>query len=283
MKKLFYLVMITALFASCETAENEQRIADLEKENQQLVKETAEKDSVLQAFDETFSMITRNLAMIREGEESIRLESGDVKMTVDQRAAIESEIQDINALLQSNREQVQNLNSTIAKYQGDAKRYQNLIAGLEDQITSKDREIEDLKQNLVAANFTIDILNKMNEELAEEIRTSQGKIERMTEQSNEVYYVIGTFSELKEKGIAERAGILAGKKMRQDFNREDFIEIDRREVMEISISSSDADILSPHPPESYEFHGEEEDDYRLVITDIEEFWSTTSYLIIQIK
>lgn len=283
MKKLFYLVMITALFASCENAENEQRISELEKQNEQLAQESAEKDSVLQAFDETFSMITRNLSMIREGEESIRLESGDVQLTEDNRAAIEAEIQDINALLQSNREQVEELNSTIARYQGDTKRYKNLIAGLEDQIASKDREIEDLKQNLVAANFTIDILNKMNEELAEEIRTSQGKIERMTEESNTVYYVIGTFSELKEKGIAERAGILAGKKMRQDFNREDFIAIDRTEVDEISISSSDADILSPHPPESYEFHGEEEDNYRLVITNVEEFWSTTSYLIIQIK
>lgn len=283
MKKLFYLVMITALFASCENAENEQRISELEKQNEQLAQESAEKDSVLQAFDETFSMITRNLSMIREGEESIRLESGDVKLTEDNRAAIEAEIQDINALLQSNREQVEKLNSTIAKYQGDTKRYKNLIAGLEDQIASKDREIEDLKQNLVAANFTIDILNKMNEELAEEIRTSQGKIERMTEESNTVYYVIGTFSELKEKGIAERAGILAGKKMRQDFNRDDFIAIDRREISQISISSSNADILSPHPSESYEFHGEEEDDYRLVITDVEEFWSTTSYLIIQIK
>lgn len=283
MKKIFWILALAVGIVACDNAENEQRIAELESANDQLKQESAEKDSVLRAFDETFTLIHRNLAMIRESEESIRLESGDVELSQDQRAAIEAEIQDINALLQANREQVASLNSTIAKYKGDVNKYKNLIASLEAQITSKDAEIEDLKKNLVAANFTIEILNKMNEELANEIRSTQGKVERLTDEANEVYYTIGTFKELKEKGIAERAGILAGKKMQQDFDKKDFIAIDRREVKEIQLTSDKAEVLSIHPSESYEIHGQEDDAPRLVILDTDAFWSTSPYLVIQIK
>jgi thymidine kinase len=95
--------------------------------------------------------------------------------------------------------------------------------------------------------------------------------------------VIGTFKELKEKGIAERAGLLAGKKMQQDFNKDDFIAIDRREVKEIQLSSDKAEVISTHPSESYELHGAEEDNHRLVIVDEAKFWSVNNFLVVQIK
>jgi DNA repair exonuclease SbcCD ATPase subunit len=283
MKYIATLALIGLFFTACDTAELDQRIAELESANEELARQSAEKDSVLVAFDETFATISRNLAMIRESEESIRLESSNIELSGDQRAAIEQEIQDINALLKANKDQIASLNSTISKYKGEVSKYKGIIDGLERQIEEKNQQIEDLKQNLVAANFTIEILNKMNEELANEIRTSQGKIERLTEDKNTVYYVMGTFKELKEMGIAERAGIMAGKKMVQDFNRDDFVEIDLREVTTISLSSDKAEVLSPHPAGSYELHGAEEEEHRLVIVNPELFWSTTNYLIIEIK
>jgi len=283
MRRISLLFGLIALLASCSTAEMEQRIADLESSNALLAAEAANKDSVLQAFDETFSVISRNLAMIRESEESIRLENKDVELNVNQRDAIVSEIQDINALLQSNREQIKKLTKSVEKYQGEVGKYKTLIASLEKQIADKDAEIEDLKKNLVAANFTIDILNKMNTELATEIQNKQGQIEEMTDADNTAYYVIGSYKELKEKGIAEKAGaILAGKKVKQDFNKKDFVKIDIREVTEIKMSSNKVEVLSNHPSGSYEFKGEG-DDYRLVITKSSEFWSVTKYLVVRLK
>lgn len=283
MKNLLSLGLLLALLASCNTQELEQRIEQLEHEKTRLEMESANKDSVLVAFDESFATISRNLAMIRESEETIRLESKNIELSTDQRAAIEAEIQDINALLQANKEQIAQLNKTVSNYKGEVGRYKNIVDGLERQILEKDKQIEDLKQNLVAANFTIDILNKMNEELAAEIRKTQTNLDQLTTTTNEVYYVIGTFKELKELDIAERAGLIAGKKMRQDFNRDDFVTIDKREVTEINLSSKKAELLSPHPSESYTFEGETDEDHKLVITNPELFWSTTSYLIVQIK
>ncbi len=287
MKYLLSFFLLAGLFFSCEQfdgsgTEKDERIAELEASNEELARESAEKDSVLRAFDETFATISRNLAMIRESEETIRMESGDVQLSVDQREAIEAEIQDINALLQANREQISELNATISRFHEEVGRFKNLVAGLEAQIAAKDEEIAELKKNLVAANFTIDILNKMNEELANEIRTNQGTIQTITDDANMAYYVIGTFKELKEKGIAERAGILAGKQVQQDFVREDFVSIDRREMREINLNSMKAEVLSNHPSGSYEFVGESDEDYKLVINDPAEFWSITRYLVIQI-
>lgn len=283
MKRISLLIGLVALLTSCSTAELEQRISDLESQNNLLAAEAANKDSVLQAFDETFSAISRNLAMIRESEDAIRLESKDIELNVNQRDAIVSEIQDINALLQSNKDQIKKLTKSVEKYQGEVGKYKTLIASLEKQIADKDLEIEDLKKNLVAANFTIDILNKMNTELASEIQNKEVQIEEMTDADNVAYYVIGSFKELKEKGIAEKAGaILAGKKMKQDFNREDFIKIDKREVTEIKLSSDKVTVLSNHPADSYEFVGEGEN-YKLSIKKGTEFWSATNYLVLQQK
>lgn len=283
MKKFLLFIAVIGLFTACKTDEMEKRIADLEQTNQALEQKSAEKDSVLKAFDETFTSITRNLAMIRQSEESIRLESQDVELSEDQRQAIEREIQDINALLESNKEQIKSLSGTISKYKGEVGNYKNMLAGLEKEINAKDEEISELKKNLVAANFTIDILNKMNEELANEIRSKQSQLETMTDETNTAYYVVGTFKELKEKGIAERAGILAGKKMQEGFNKEDFVSIDRSTLTAIQISSMNAEIISNHPADSYAFVGESEEDYRLEIEDPEAFWKASNYLVIQIK
>jgi len=283
MKKILWVMTLAVVFAACDNAETDQRISELEAENAKLEQIAAEKDSVLRAFDETFTMISRNLSMIREGEETIRIESRNVELSGDQRQAIEAEIQDINALLQANKEQIKDLNTIISRYKGDVGRYKNLVASLEEQIANKDREIEDLKKNLVAANFTIEILNKMNEELAEEIRKTQTTLERVKDDAHTVYYVIGTFKELKEKGIAERAGLMAGKKMQQDFNKDDFIAIDRREVKEIQLTSDKAEVISTHPSGSYEMHGAEEENHRLVIVDENKFWSVNNFLVVQIK
>lgn len=286
MRNFLFLLVLSLIFCSCEAFEDpekDERIAQLEAHNDELQREAAEKDSVLQDFVETFSTINRNLALIRESEESIRLDSDNLEMSGDQREAIEMEIQNINALLQSNREQIRELNETVSRYQGEVGNFKNLIAGLEEQIATKDAEIADLKKNLVAANFTIDILNKMNEELANEIRMNEGMIETMADDANTAYYVIGTFQELKEKGIAERAGILAGKQVQQDFIREEFITIDKREVNVINLSSMSATVLSNHPQHAYSFQGDSDEDYRLVIEDVNEFWSITDYLIIEIK
>lgn len=286
MRNSLFLLIVALVFSSCEAFEDpekDERIAQLEAHNDELQREAAEKDSVLQDFVETFSTINRNLALIRESEESIRLDSDNLEMSGDQREAIEMEIQNINALLQSNREQIRELNETVSRYQGEVGNFKNLIAGLEEQIATKDAEIADLKKNLVAANFTIDILNKMNEELANEVRMNEGMIETMADDANTAYYVIGTFQELKEKGIAERAGILAGKQVQQDFIREEFITIDKREVNVINLSSMSATVLSNHPQHAYSFQGDSDEDYRLVIEDVNEFWSITDYLIIEIK
>ena len=283
MKKFLLFVTVIGLFTACNTEEMEKRIADLEKTNQALEQKSAEKDSVLKAFDETFTSITRNLAMIRQSEESIRLESQDVELSGDQREAIEREIQDINTLLESNKEQIKSLSGTISKYKGEVGNYKNMLAGLEKEINAKDEEISELKKNLVAANFTIDILNKMNEELANEIRSKQSQLETMTDESHTAYYVVGTFKELKEKGIAERAGILAGKKMQDGFNKEDFVSIDTRTLTAIQISSTSAEVISNHPADSYHFVGDSAEDYRLEILSPKEFWKASNYLVIQIK
>lgn len=283
MKKFLLFMTVIGLFTACNTEEMEKRIADLEQTNQALEQKSAEKDSVLRAFDETFTSITRNLAMIRQSEESIRLESQDVELSGDQREAIEREIQDINTLLESNKEQIKSLSSTISKYKGEVGNYKNMLAGLEKEINAKDEEISELKKNLVAANFTIDILNKMNEELANEIRSKQNQLETITDETNTAYYVVGTFKELKEKGIAERAGILAGKKMQEGFNKEDFVSIDTRTLTAIQISSTNAEVISNHPAESFQFVGDSAEDYRLEILDPAAFWKASNYLVIQIK
>ena len=71
--------------------------------------------------------------------------------------------------------------------------------------------------------------------------------------------------------------------MKSNFNRNYFTKIDIRVDKEIKLYSKSAKILTSHPSSSYTLQRDASKQYILRITNPEVFWSTSKYLVVQVK
>jgi ABC-type Zn uptake system ZnuABC Zn-binding protein ZnuA len=90
--------------------------------------------------------------------------------------------------------------------------------------------------------------------------------------------VFGTKKELKEQNILKD-----GKVLQQNFNKDYFTKIDIRVDKEIKLYSRDAEMLTAHPASSYTLQRDANKQYVLRITNPEQFWSTSKYLVVLVK
>lgn len=280
--KSLLLVFTAVAFMACTNEEQEAEIQQLREENTELSTELSNRDSTLKIFEEGFTKIQRNLALISEREEAIELRAGDLRQGEDVREEITTDIQAINNLLNENQATIENLNAELAEYGREAQGFQRMISQLNEDVAGKEEEINYLKENLTAANFTIEILNEMldSAEFRNEIQADM--IQMQSNELNEAYYAIGTFKELEENNVVVKEGDIIGiagtKQLKDDFNKDYFAEIDVTKVRSIPLNSTKVKIVTTHPPETYELVGEEEK--TLKILEPERFWSVSRYLVV---
>ena len=71
--------------------------------------------------------------------------------------------------------------------------------------------------------------------------------------------------------------------LQSSFNKEYFTKIDIRVDKEIKLYSSSAKILTSHPASAYTLQRDANKQYVLRITDPQQFWSTSKYLVVLVK
>ena len=94
---------------------------------------------------------------------------------------------------------------------------------------------------------------------------------------NTVYYIAANKKSLKENGILTSKYIL-----RENVPTEMFTKSDKRDLNEITIEAKKVVVLSSHPMSSYTINKTETTNV-LQITNTEQFWSVTKYLVISTK
>ena len=88
----------------------------------------------------------------------------------------------------------------------------------------------------------------------------------------------GTKKELKEQRI-----IVDGKVLQANFNKSYFTKVDIRVDKEIKLYSKSAKLLTMHPSGSYTLNRDASGQYMLRINNPQIFWSTSKYLVVQVK
>ncbi len=280
-----FIILFVLSSAACTNKEQEAELQDLREQNQELNTRLSDRDSTLKLFEDGFTTIQRNLALISEREKSISLSSGELKHGEDAREEITKDIQAINNLLDENKNTIENLNSELSRYGSQSAGFKKMIDQLNRDINGKEQEINYLKENLTAANFTIEILNEMldSAEFRNEIQADMIQIQ--TSALNKGYYAIGTFKELQENGVVEKQGDIIGiagtKQLKDDFNKDYFEEIDITRVRSIPLNAKKVQVITTHPPESYEIVGD--DEKTLKILDPNRFWDVSKFLVVVIN
>jgi predicted RNase H-like nuclease (RuvC/YqgF family) len=157
------------------------------------------------------------------------------------------------------------------------KQMEKLLNQLSAQNEQKNLEITALKEELISMNYELD---KISMAYAKELQ----KNEEQKEQLNTAYYAIGTFKELKNADVLTKKGSFIGmggaRALVEDFNKDQFIEIDITEVKDILIGSKKAQLGTNHPEGSYEFAEEDGVVTKLVILDPSAFWSVSKFCVI---
>ena len=245
------------------------------------------RDSVIGEWITTFDEIEKNIAMIKEKENIITMNSSNNELSKDRRQQVLDDIQYINSLLEANKQKIASLNAQLKKSGGTIKALQNKIASLEASVKQSEIEISDLKSTLVSKNFEIDQLNTQNSELKNTIVQKDEKITKQTYEINKGFYACGTTKQLKAKGLLTKKGGFIGlgktKSIAGSFSDSSFVEIDITKTKSIPVNSRKAKLISEHPVNSYQFIRDKDNKIESVeIKDPALFWKISKYAVVQV-
>lgn len=303
MKKLLLFAVCAALvFTSCGSGEKKMNPADIQNDSLR---------AIIQARDNEINDMMGTLNDIQAGFAEINAAENRVSVAKDSEGAdkaqvIKEQIQFIAQRMKENRELIKKLQDQLREtgFKGD--QMKKTIENLQAQLIQKDGELKKLRSELQAKNIHIaeldETINGLNSDVKslntsvqnlstdkqnltaekERLQTENTKktetISTQDKQLNTAWYVFGTKKELKKNNILK-----SGKVLRDGFNRSYFTKIDIRVVKEIKLYSKSAKILTAHPSNSYSLTKDVNGQYVLRITDPETFWSTSKYLVVQVR
>jgi len=285
MKKLLFILSAAVLIASCNAetktgsgAEGNPEVDKLKTENEQLKKDLAEKDEAYNESIRTLNEIEDNLSLIRQKENIINLSrNNDPELAVDQKDRIIEEITIINSLMEENKGKIANLRGKLKK--GDLKigELEKMIENLLTKINDQEQTITSLREELTQYDIAMDELTATLNETVAEVEVRDAEL-------NKAFYVIGSTKELKENGIITKEGgfIGLGKmiKLKDDFNKDYFTQVDITKSKEIMLGGKKMQILTTHPPASYKVIESNNNKEKIEILDSEDFWSISKYLVV---
>lgn len=280
MKKYFLLLATSILLFSCNHNENISENPEFKKidsVNQLLKEQSAQKDSEINSFIQSFNEIQANLDQIKEREKMVANNTKDAELQKTKQQQIADDINAINELLAKNKQKITSLNKKLKKANLKIEELEKMIERLGKQLEEKDSEIANLQDQLEKANVAYKTLFvEYNEKL--------GEIENQTNKLNTAYYAFGTIKELKEKGVVTKEGgfigLGKGMKLKEDFNKDYFTKIDIAETKSIVLACKKAKLITNHPSSSYSFDGTDGKIKGITITNSEDFWSNSKYLVI---
>lgn len=257
--------------------------ADTTQQNDSLQKIIAEKDNEINDMMETFNQIQAGFQEINEAENRLSIvKDGE---GANRRRQLLENVRFIANTMKENRALITKLRQQLreSSVKGDQLKVtiDNLVAEMEE----KDRQLKQLRAELDAKDIhiteldaTINTLNSNVSDLQEESARKTETINTQDKQLNTAWYVFGTKKELKEQRILD-----GDKVLESNFNKSYFTKIDIRVDKEIKLMSKSAKILTMHPSGSYTLQRNANKMYVLRITNPQIFWSTSKYLVVQVK
>ena len=184
------------------------------------------------------------------------------------------------------------MKKTLSQLTNQLSRKETDLKQLRAELESKNIHIKELDETITGLNTDVatrktdkenlttekENLTKEKENLQTESNQKTETINTQDKQLNTGWYVFGTKSELKAQRILDGGKVLQGA-----FNKNYFTKIDIRVNKEIKLYSKSVRLLTAHPGSSYTLTTDTNGQYVLRITDPQTFWSTSKYLVVQVR
>lgn len=283
MKKLLFMACAAALFfASCNNGKNPSDQANV-NQSDSLNGIIAQKDSEINDLMGTLNDIEEGFQQISEAENRVSLiKNGE---GANKKQQLKEDVQFIANRMKQNRELVAKLEKQLANGTIQGEQLKKTIQNLQKQLEEKDKQLQALRAELDSKDIhiaeldeTINNLHTKSNRLTSVNRQQSETINSQDKQINTAWYVFGTKKELKDQHIIE-----GGKVMTGNFNKSYFTKVDIRDISEIKLMSKSAKVLTTHPSSTYTLVRDANKQYTLRITNPQIFWSTSKYLVVQVK
>ena len=282
MRKLIVLALGGLMVASCnEGVKKAEQAALMQRDSLEQI--IAQKDNEINDMMTTLSDIEEGFREITEAQNRVTLaKEGEGTNT---KLRIKENMQFIQSAMKQNKELINKLKQQVRESSVKGDQLKKIIDNLTEQMTQKDQQLQALREELDRKDIHIAELDEqvadLHENVASLTQENTQKTETISTQDkalHSAWFVFGTKKELKEQNILDKGEVL-----QSNFNKEYFTKIDIRIDKEIKLYSSSADILTNHPTGSYTLQRDAKKQYVLRITDPQRFWSTSKYLVIQVK
>lgn len=286
MKKILLAVLLAAVTCGCSDKKGGSGSAADDDDNDSIQILLEENEQLRNEQDELLSTLNE----IQEGFREINEAQGRLSIDRQQEGAnsrerIREDMRYIQETLAQNAELIEKLRNQVRESGRASEQLQRTIENLTAQMNQKNAEIDQLRNELQAKNIRIDELDAQVADLSENLTNMQQQnenqgqtISQQDQQLNSAWYCVGTKRTLKDHNILKSGRVLEG-----DFDASYFTSIDIRQVTQINLNSKSADILTSHPAGSYQLLKDDAGFYTLQISNYQQFWSTSKYLVVQVK
>ena len=283
MRKILFLALSLFVLVSCKENVNTQETAELNQRIDSLTRVNVQKDNEINDMLETLNSVEDGFRAINEAQGRVTLERRGEGANANER--IKENMQFIQQTMNENKELINKLRLRVRESSIASEQLRKTIENLTAQMEAKENELKVLRDELAAKDIHIAELDEqvvqLNEDVTELKDDKARKEETISQQDKELntaWYVFGTKRELKEQNILQSGEVLQG-----NFNKNYFTKIDIRVDKEIKLMSRDAKLLTNHPAGSYTLNRDANKQYVLRITNPQQFWSTSKYLVVQVK
>ena len=283
MKKVLFFAICLLALASCKDNGNTRQTADLNQRIDSLNRVNVQKDNEINDMLETLNTIEDGFRAINEAQGRVTIERRGEGADATQR--IRENMQFINETMNQNKELINKLRLRLRDSNTASDQLRKTLENLTAQLETEESELAVLRQELEAKDIHIAELDEQVSQLNEDVVMLKDENAQKTEtigsqdkELNTAWYVFGTKRELKEQNILKSGEVLQG-----NFNKNYFTKIDIRVDKEIRLMSRDARILTNHPAGTYTLDRDANKQYVLRITNPQQFWSTSKYLVVQVK
>ena len=282
MKKLVIVALSGLMVARCNDGVKKAEQAAL-MQRDSLEQIIAQKDNEINDMMTTLSDIEEGFREITEAQNRVTLAKEGEGTNTSQR--IKENVQFIQSVMKQNKELINKLKQQVRESTVKGDQLKKILDNLTEQMAVKDKQLQALREELDRKDIHIAELDEQVADLNENVTNlkeeNTQKAETISTQDkalHSAWFVFGTKKELKEQNILDHGEVL-----QSNFNKEYFTKIDIRIDKEIKLYSSSAEILTNHPAGSYTLQRDAKKQYVLRITDPQRFWSTSKYLVVQVK
>lgn len=283
MKKCFIYVACLLMLASCKDSVHTQETNALKQKVDSLERISVQKDIEINDMLETFNSIEEGFRAINEAQGRVTVERRGEGANA--AARIQENMQFIQQTMGQNKELINKLRLRLRETTISSDQLRKTLENLTAQMEQKESELTVLRQELAAKDIHIAELDEQVSQLSEDVVQLKDENTRKEEtigiqdkELNTAWFVFGTKKELKEQNILKSNEVLQA-----NFNKNYFTKIDIRVDKEIKLMSRDAKLLTNHPAGSYTLERDANRQYVLYIKNSQQFWSTSRYLVVQVK